>query len=247
MTDSLDRANSYPLFVRVHVFGGVCSRPLIKFSALYQSGVCLPLSWVLIFRCSCLIQPHSPSPTTPKSARCTQVEKKMRSMAKENAALRARIGEAERARDRADAESLGHREELRRLTEQRDNLLLGASRIGGRHGLATSSPAETLAELLAAAAAGAVADATDVGPGAEEGELEAQLEQARSEAKLARVAAQQERLRREAAAREKEEAVRQLHRLMGAARRAVGRRDSRLKSSRMETEVVWNALTEAVR
>ncbi|CAB1116061.1 unnamed protein product [Ectocarpus sp. CCAP 1310/34] len=175
-----------------------------------------------------------------------KVEKKMRSMAKENAALRARVGEAERARDRADADSLGHREELRRLTEQRDNLLLGATRLGGRRGLAASSPAETLAELLAAAAAGAAADATDVGPGAE-GELEAQLERARSEAKLARVAAQQERLRREAAAREKEEAVRQLHRLMGAARRAVGRRDSRLKSSRMETEVVWNALTEAVR
>ncbi|CAM9749964.1 unnamed protein product [Ectocarpus sp. 13 AM-2016] len=177
---------------------------------------------------------------------CASVEKKMRSMAKENAALRARVGEAERARDRADADSLGHREELRRLTEQRDNLLLGATRLGGRRGLAASSSAETLAELLAAAAAGASADANDVGPGAE-GELEAQLEEARSEAKLARVAAQQERLRREAAAREKEEAVRQLHRLMGAARRAVGRRDSRLKSSRMETEVVWNALTEAVR
>ncbi|CAM9278935.1 unnamed protein product [Ectocarpus fasciculatus] len=173
-----------------------------------------------------------------------KVEKKMQSMAKENAALRARVGEAERARDRADADSLGHRKELRRLTEQRDNLLLGATRLGGRRGLAaSSSPAETLAELLAAAAA---AGAVDVGPGAE-GELEAQLEQARSEAKLARVAAQQERLRREAAAKEKEEAVRQLHRLMGAARRAVGRRDSRLKSSRMETEVVWNALTEAVR
>ncbi|CAM9673287.1 unnamed protein product [Hapterophycus canaliculatus] len=185
-----------------------------------------------------------------------KVEKKMRLMAKENASLRARVGEAERARDRADADALHHRDALRRLTEQRDNLLLGATRLGGGGGgrdLSASSPAETLAELLAAAAAVAAA-----GGGGDEGrkataaaeaaeELEAQLEQARTEAKLARVAAQQERLRRDATAREKDEAVRQLHRLQGAARRAVGRRDSRLRSSRMETEVVWNALTEAVR
>lgn len=174
----------------------------------------------------------------------------MRLMAKENASLRARVSEAERARDRADADALQHRDALRRLTEQRDNLLLGASRLGGGRDMSASSPAETLAELLAAAAAVA-AGGTDgrkanaAAPAAEE--LESQLEQARSEAKLARVAAQQERLRRDAAAREKDEAVRQLHRLQGAARRAVGRRDSRLRSSRMETEVVWNALTEAVR
>lgn len=182
----------------------------------------------------------------------------MRLMAKENAALRARVAEAERARDRADADALHHRDALRRLTEQRDNLLLGATRLGGGGGrdLSGSSPADALAELLAAAA-GVVADAAAAGGGGGIGgsdrprvpaeELEAELEQARSEAKIARVAVQQGRLERDAAAREKEEAVRQLHRLMGAARRAVGRRDSRLRSSRLETEVVWNALTEAVR
>lgn len=183
-------------------------------------------------------------------------------MAKENASLRARVAEAERARDRADADALHHRDALRRLTEQRDNLLLGATRLGGGggRGLSGSSPADALTELLAAAA-GVVADVAATGGGGGGGtgiggsdrprvpaeELETELAQARSEAKLARVAAQQERLQREAAAREKEEAVRQLHRLMGAARRAVGRRDSRLRSSRLETEVVWNALTEAVR
>ena len=181
-------------------------------------------------------------------------------MAKENTALRARVSEAERARDRADADALHHRDALRRLTEQRDKLLLGATRLGGARDLSSSSPADALAELLAAAA-GVVADAAAGGGGAGGGggvaggdrprtpaeQLRDELVQARSEAKLARVAAQQERLRRDAAAREKEEAVRQLHRLMGAARRAVGKRDSRLRSSRMETEVVWNALTEAVR
>lgn len=190
-----------------------------------------------------------------------KIEKKMRFMTKENAALQARVAEAERARDRADSEALRHREALRRLTEQRDNLLLGATRLGnGGRDLSKSSPADALAELLAAAA-GVVADAAAAGGGCGAGasgsderprtppaeQLQTELEQARSEAKLARVAAQQERLRRDAAAREKEEAVRQLHRLMGAARRAVGRRDSRLRSSRLETEVVWNALTEAVR
>eukprot|EP00752_Nemacystus_decipiens_P013854 g12300.t1 len=186
-----------------------------------------------------------------------RIEKKMRSMAKENTALRSRVSEAERARDRADADALQHRDALRRLTEQRDNLLLGATRLGGGRDLSGSSPADALAELLAAAA-GVVADAAAGGggvgganggdrPRTPEQQLQDELEQARSEAKLARVAAQQERLRRDAEAREKEEAVRQLHRLMGAARRAVGKRDSRLRSSRMETEVVWNALTEAVR
>eukprot|EP00903_Cladosiphon_okamuranus_P015885 g14671.t1 len=184
-----------------------------------------------------------------------RVEKKMRSMAKENTALHARVSEAERARDRADAEALHHRDTLRRLTEQRDQLLLGATRLGGGRDLSASSPADALAELLAAAA-GVVADAGGGVSGVVAGgdrprtpaeQLQDELEQARSEAKLARVAAQQERLRRDAAAREKEEAVRQLHRLMGAARRAVGKRDARLRSSRMETEVVWNALTEAVR
>lgn len=184
-------------------------------------------------------------------------------MAKENTALHARISEAERARDRADADALHHRDALRRLTEQRDKLLLGATRLGGGRDLSASSPADALAELLAAAA-GVVADAASGGrvggvsggdcprtpgdrPMTPADQLQDELEQARSEAKLARVAAQQERLRRDAAAREKEDAVRQLHRLMGAARRAVGKRDARLRSSRMETEVVWNALTEAVR
>lgn len=181
----------------------------------------------------------------------------MRSLTKENTALHARVAEAERARDRADADALHHRDALRRLTEQRDKLLLGATRLGGRRDLSASSPADALAELLAAAA-GVVADAAAASGGVPGGgdrdrprtppeQLQDELEQARSEAKLARVAAQQERLRRDAAAREKEEAVRQLHRLMGAARRAVGKRDSRLRSSQMETEVVWNALTEAVR
>lgn len=186
----------------------------------------------------------------------------MRSLSKENTSLQARVAEAERARDRADAAALQHQDALRRLTEQRDNLLLGATRLGGGRDLSASSPADALAELLAAAA-GVVADAAAAGGGGAGGgaggftggdrprtpaeQLRDELEQARSEAKLARVAAQQERLRRDAAAREKEEAVRQLHRLMGAARRAVGKRDSRLRSSRMETEVVWNALTEAVR
>lgn len=211
----------------------------------------------------------------------------MRHMAKENAALQTRAEGAERARDRAGADASRHRDELLRLTEQRDNLLLGATRAGH---LSASSPADALAELLAAAAAGVVAGTAGVGgdggseggratergaatpgrgggPGREgaearggggEGyreaagaagaaELEAALGRARSEAKAARVAAQQERLRREGEARDKEEAVRQLHRLMGAARRALGRRESRLRSSRLETEVVWNALTEAVR
>ena len=179
-------------------------------------------------------------------------------MTKENTALHARVAEAERARDRADADALHHRDALRRLTEQRDNLLLGATRLSGGRDLSASSPADALTELLAAAA-GVVVDAAAGGGGGGVGagggdrprtpaeQLQDELEQARSEAKLARVAAQQERLRRDAAAREKEEAVRQLHRLMGAARRAVGKRDSRLRSSRMETEVVWNALTEAVR
>lgn len=205
---------------------------------------------------------HDSSPLTGQinSALPSQVEKKVRFIAKENAALRARVAKAERARDRADADALHHRDALRRLTEQRDNLLLGATRLGGGKGgrdLSGSSPADALAELLAAAA-GVVADAAGGGGGGTgidgserhrvpADELETELAQARSEAKLARVAAQQERLEREAAAREKEEAVRQLHRLMGAARRAVARRDSRLKSSRLETEVVWNALTEAVR
>lgn len=170
-------------------------------------------------------------------------------------------------RDRADAKASHHRDELSRLTEQRDNLLLGATRAGR---LSASCPADALVELLSAAAAGVVAGAgAGVGDTAEDGdvaafkggdnrrssggggrradELEVELEEVRAEAKLARVAAQQERLRREGAARDKDEAVRQLHRLMGAARRAVGRRESRLRSSRMETEVVWNALTEAVR
>lgn len=183
----------------------------------------------------------------------------MRSMSEENTALHARVSEAERARDRADVDALHHRDALRRLTEQRDNLLLGATRLGGGgRDMSATSPADALVELLAAAA-GVVADAAGGGGGAggvvaggdrprtPAEQLQDELEQARSEAKLARVAAQQERLRRDAAAREKEEAVQQLHRLMGAARRAVGKRDSRLRSSRMETEVVWNALTEAVR
>lgn len=173
----------------------------------------------------------------------------MRSQSKENTALRARVAEAERARDRADADALHHRDALRRLTEQRDNLVLGATRLSAGRDLSASSPADALAELLAAAAGvvagGGIADGDRPRTPAEQ--LQSELEQARSEAKLARVAAQQERLRRDAAAREKEEAVRQLHRLMGAARRAVGKRDSRLRSSRMETEVVWKALTEAVR
>lgn len=208
----------------------------------------------------------------------------MRHMAKENAALQTRAEDAERARDRAGADASRHRDELLRLAEQRDNLLLGATRAGH---LSASSPADALAELLAAAAAGVVAGTAGVGgDGGSEGgratergaaapgrgggsgregaearggggegyreaagaaELEAALGRARSEAKAARVAAQQERLRREGEARDKEEAVRQLHRLMGAARRALGRRESRLRSSRLETEVVWNALTEAVR
>lgn len=200
-------------------------------------------------------------------------------MAKENAALQTRAEEAERARDRYAADASRHRDELRSLTEQRDNLLLGATRAGH---LSASSPADALAELLAAAAAGVMAG-TAGGSGSEGGgdaergaaisgqggrdsvearggndggfregaggteELKAALGRARSEAKAARVAAQQERLKREGEARDKEEAVRQLHRLMGAARRALGRRESRLRSSRLETEVVWNALTEAVR
>lgn len=196
-------------------------------------------------------------------------------MTKDSAVLKARAADAERARGRADSSSMKHRDELCRLTEQRDNLLLGATRAGC---LSASSPADALVELLAAATAGVatgaacpppsqhgLTTATSNGtPGSEawdkkiqdtggsngsraaEG-LEVELEQARAEAKLARVAIQQERLRRESAAREKDQAVRQLHRLMGAAKRAVGRRDSRLRSSRLETEVVWNALTEAVR
>lgn len=211
----------------------------------------------------------------------------MRHMAKENAALQTRAEEAERARDRSGADASRHRDELLRLAEQRDNLLLGATRAGH---LSASSPADALAELLAAAAAGVVAGAAGGGTGNEgdgptergaavpvrgggsgregvEGRgggdegyrgtaggtgagaagLEAALGRARSEAKAARVAAQQERLRREGETRDKEEAVRQLHRLMGAARRTLGRRESRLRSSRLETEVVWNALTEAVR
>lgn len=233
----------------------------------------------------------------------------MRDMSKENTALKVQLAEAERARDRADAEALRHRDDLRRLTEQRDNLLLGAMRTGQ-----AASPADALAELLAAAAAGVATGAgsntrnssrtgavnasrrrggaTDgVGRGLQLGgawdelfpeesgvgsggeydsgrrppgrdsdgdggsggrgrrlEVSAEdLEQARAEAKLAKVAVQQERLKREGAMREKDEAVRQLHRLMGAARRAVGRRDNKLRSSRLETEVVWNALQEAVR
>lgn len=191
----------------------------------------------------------------------------MQSMTEENAALKGRVAEAERAKDSADANTFQIRDELRRLTKQRDNLLLGASRAGH---LSASSPAEALVELLAAAAAAAgVTDGGGAngrgsttqrlggawdskfgnvgGDGARAEELEAELEQAKAEAKLARVAAQQERLRLEGMAKDKDEAVRQLHRLMGAARRAVGRKESRLRSSRLETEVVWNALTEAVR
>lgn len=236
----------------------------------------------------------------------------MRDMSKENTALKVQLAEAERARDRADAEALRHRDDLRRLTEQRDNLLLGAMRTGH-----AASPADALAELLAAAAAGVATGARSntrnssrtgavnvnlgsdggtnginrglklggawdelfpeeggVGSGGEYdsgrrppgresggdgdgdggggrgrrlGVSAEDLKRARAEAKLARVAVQQERLKREGAIREKDEAVRQLHRLMGAARRAVGRRDNKLRSSRLETEVVWNALQEAVR
>lgn len=194
-------------------------------------------------------------------------------MLKKHASLQATVIETESARDRADAEASRHRDELRRLTEQRDNLLLGATRAGH---LSASCPADALVELLSAAAAGVVAGAgvgdtaegrgVDAPIGGERNrhssggrgggggssrrraeELEVKLEEARAEAKLARVAAKQEKIRREGAATDKDEAVRQLHRLMGAARRAVGRRESRLRSSRMETEVVWNALTEAVR
>lgn len=187
----------------------------------------------------------------------------MRSMSKENAALQTRVAEAERAKEQAAAETSKCRDELHRLAEQRDNLLLGAARAGH-----ASSPADALVELLAAATNARVAD-TRAGRAATTGdqhenlgewdgspdrnnnsarrELESALEQARAEARAARVAAQQEKLRREGAAREKDEAVRQLHRLMAAARRAMSRKDSRLRSSRMETEVVWNALTEAVR
>lgn len=218
-----------------------------------------------------------------------QVEKKMRSMAKDNASLRAHAAQAEEARALATADASRLRDDLRRLTEQRDTLLLGATRAGH---LSASSPADALVELLAAAAAGVVAGASSGaadggrgdgargygkpvasmetgamglgnaprnnqyigggggGIGVREGmstNLVVELERARAEAKAAKEAAEQERLQREGAARDKDEAVRQLHRLMGAARRAVGRRDSRLKSSRLETEVVWNALTKAVR
>ena len=199
----------------------------------------------------------------------------MRTMAKENKALQERVAEADKARECAEADARRSADELRRLTEQRDNLLLGATRAGH---LSASSPADALAELLAAAAAGVVAGAggddhaaarrssahargsvkggawgwadkysDGAGGDSRAEDLEAELERARAEAKLARVAVKQERLRREGAAKEKDEAVRQLRRLMGAAKRAVSRKDARLRSSRMETEVVWNALTEAVR
>lgn len=220
-----------------------------------------------------------------------KVAKKMRAMSKENTSLKARVAEAERARDRADAETFQHRENLRRMTEQREYLLHAAARAGH-----ASSPADALAELLAAAGTGmnartgrgtgdgknsaGRAEVDGIQRGMESGggwnaatafqesegdnhdhvlagengrrqggeaELLAALEQARAEAKLAKVAVQQERLSREGAAREKDEAVRQLHRLMGAARRAMDRRDTKLRSSRLETEVVWNALRQAVR
>lgn len=172
----------------------------------------------------------------------------MRSMSREYAALRTRAHDAERARDRAEADSSRREDELSRLTAQRDDLLLGATRAGH-----ASSPSEALVQLLAAAALGARAGGAEAAETEGRAELEGReelvsaLEQARAEAKVARVAAQQERLRREEATRDKEEALRQLHRLVGAARRAVGRRDSRLRSSRMETEIVWNALARAVR
>lgn len=86
----------------------------------------------------------------------------MRTMAKEREVLQARVAEAERARDRADAEAVENRDQLRRLTEQRDNLLLGATRVGH-----ASSPADALVELLAAAAAGVTARAGTGTGGAE--------------------------------------------------------------------------------
>lgn len=187
----------------------------------------------------------------------SQVDKRMRTMAKENEALKVRITEADRARELAETNTRRNSDYLRLLTEQRDNLLLGATRAGH---LSSSSPADALAELLAAAAGDATDGTEDrahtAAPARRQGdkfsdrrteELEAELEQARAEAKLAKVAMKQERLRREGAAKEKEEAEWQLHRLMGAAKRAVNRKDARLRSSRMETEVVWHALTEAVR
>lgn len=253
--------------------------------------------------CKTYDPPPSPPPSFPPFF---QVAKKMRAKSEENAALKVRVAETERARDRADAEAFRLRDNLDRLTEQRDNLLLGATRAGH-----ASSPADALAELLAAAAAGVATGAgtgtrastanTNLGrdrgidginrglrlggawgelfpgegghgggndgngggarrqgdreggggeSGSAGGALEVsaeELERARAEAKLAKVAVQQERLKRDGAMREKDEAVRQLHRLMGAARRAVGKRDNKLRSSRLETEVVWNALTEAVR
>lgn len=187
----------------------------------------------------------------------SQVDKRMRTTAKENEALKGRITETDRARELAEINTRRNSDKLRLLTEQRDNLLLGATRAGK---LSASSPADALAELLAAAA-GDVTDGTEdhahtAAPARRQDvkfddrkteELEVELEQARAEAKLARVAMKQERLRREGAAKEKEEAEWQLHRLMGAAKRAVNRKEARLRSSRMETEVVWHALTEAVR
>lgn len=186
----------------------------------------------------------------------SQVDKRMRTTAKENEALKGRITEADRARELAEADARRNSDKLRLLTEQRDKLLLGATRAGH---LSASSPADALAELLAAAAVGvtngAESGANTTAPARRRGdrssdsrteELEAELEQARAEAKLARVAMKQERLRREGAVKEKEEAEWQSHRLVEAAKRAVERKEARLRSSRMETEVVWHALTEAV-